>query len=60
LFPKILILSEIEQILEVSDRALLEKLTRNPLSDLISMMVNTVSYKTELPTFFVVSVFVAT
>jgi hypothetical protein len=35
-------------------------MTRNPLSASISRTVKTVSYKIELPTFFVASVFVAT
>lgn len=35
-------------------------ITRNPLSDSISRMVNTVSYSTEFPTFFEESVLVAT
>lgn len=34
--------------------------TLRPLSDLVSIMVRTVSYKMALPTFLLVSVFVAT
>lgn len=36
------------------------QLTRSPLSDLMSIIVSTVSYKIALPTFLLVSVFVAT
>ena len=56
---------------EITDRILLSRLLRNlpriliaitrrPLSASISNTVSTVSYRIELPTFFVESVFVAT
>lgn len=38
----------------------LPQLTRSPLSDLMSIIVSTVSYRMALPTFLLVSVFVAT
>lgn len=38
----------------------MNRLTLNPLSDLMSIIVSTVSYRIALPTFLLVSVFVAT
>ena len=47
-----------DEILEEREDS--KRLTRNPLSDLISMIVKTVSYRIAFPTFLLVSVLVAT
>lgn len=49
-----------EQKQALVPRCPLFELTLSPLSDLMSIIVSTVSYRIALPTFLLVSVFVAT